>query len=71
MKKEEKLRATDLNPHLVIRISHEEHKERIEARIRIPYTAIQILKTGVMKNKARRFESLSYRFESLDKSIDR
>ena len=59
VKKEEKLRATDSNPHLAIRIPHEEHEKRTEERIRIPYTAIRIPKTGVLKNKARRFESSS------------
>ena len=43
------------------------HEDRIEVRIRIPYIAIRIPKTGVMKNKARRFESSSYGFESLGK----
>ena len=71
MKKEEKLRATDLNPHLTIRIPHEEHEERTEKRIRIPYTTIRIPKTGVLKNKARRFEFSSYGFESLGKSKGR
>ena len=71
MKKEEKLRATDSNPHLAIQIPHEEHEERTEERIRIPYTAIRIPKIGVLKNKARRFESSSYGFESLSKSIDK
>ena len=67
MKKVKKLRATDSNPHLVIRIPHEEHKERTEERIQIPYTAIRIPIFGVLKNKARRFESSSYGFESLGK----
>ena len=67
VKKEEKLRATDSKPHLAIRIPYEEHEERTEARIRIPCTAIRIPKIGVMKNKARRFESSSYGFESLIK----
>ena len=67
MKKEEKLRATDSNPHLAIRIPHEEHEERTEERIQIPYTAIRIPISGVLKNKARRFESSSYGFESLGK----
>ena len=65
MKKEEKLRATDLNPYTEIRIPHEEHEERTEVRIRIPYTAIRIPKIGVMKNKAMQFESSSCGFESL------
>ena len=64
VKKEEKLRATDLNPHLAIRIPHEEHEERTEERIQIP-------KSGVLKNNARRFESSSYGFESLGKSKGR
>ena len=68
MKKEEKLRATDSNPYTVIRIPHEEYEERTEERIRIPYIANRILKTGALKNKARRFESSSYGFESLGKS---
>ena len=71
MKKEEKLRATDSNPHLAIRIPHEEYEERTKERIRIPYTAIRIPKSGVLKNKARRFESSSYGFESLGKSKGR
>ena len=71
MKKVEKLRATDSNPHLAIRIPHKEHEERTEERIRIPYTTIRIPKTGVLKNKARRFESSSYGFESLSKSKGR
>ena len=71
MKKEEKLRAIDSNPHLAIRIPHEEHEERTEERIQIPYTTIRIPKTGVLKNKARRFESSSYGFESLGKSKGR
>ena len=57
------LRATDSNHPFVIRIPYEEHEERTEIRIRIPYTTIRIPKTGVMKNKARRFESSSYGFE--------
>ena len=65
MKKVKKLRATDSNPHLAIRILHKEHEKRTEKRIPIPYIAIQIPKTGVLKNKARRFESSSYGFESL------
>ena len=68
MKKEEKLKATDSNPYTAIRIFHEEHEERTEERIRIPYTTIRIPKTGVLKIKARRFESSSYGFESLGKS---
>ena len=71
MKKKEKLRATDSNPHLAIRIPHEKHKERTEERIWIPYTTIWIPKTRVLKNKARRFESSSYEFESLGKSKGR
>ena len=71
VKKEEKLRATDSNPHLAIRIPHEEHEERIEERIRIPYIAIRILTIRVLKNKGRRFESSSYGFESLGKSKGR
>ena len=71
MKKEEKLRATNSNPHLAIRIPHEEHEERTEERIRIPYTTIRIPKTGVMKNKARQFEFSSYGFESLGKNKGR
>ena len=64
VKKEVKLKAKDSN-HLhnnanpSWRIS-----EEIEARIQITYTAIRIHESGVMKNKARRFESSSYRFES-------
>ena len=65
--KEMKLRATysnhpynDLNPSW-------RTSEEIEARIRITYTAIRILKSRLMKYKARRFESLSYGFESLHK----
>ena len=71
VKKEEKLRATDSNPYTTIRIPHEEHEERTKEKIRIPYTTIRIPKTGVLKNKARRFESSSYGFESLDKSKGR
>ena len=71
MKKEEKLRATDSNPYTTIRIPHEEHEERTEVRIWIPYIAIQIPETRVMKNKARRFESSSYGFKSLGKSKGR
>ena len=71
MKKEEKLRATDSNPHLAIRIPHEEHEEKTNGRIRIPYTAIQIPISGVLINKARRFESSRYGFESLDKNKSR
>ena len=41
--------------------------KEIEARIQIPYTTIQIPESGVMKNKARRFESSRYGFESLSK----
>ena len=68
MKKIEKLKATDSNPHLAIQIPHEEHEERTEERIRIPYIAIQIPTIGVLKNKARRFKFSSYGFESLGKS---
>ena len=71
MKKEEKVRATDSNPYTAIRIPHEENEERIEVRIRIPYIVIRIPKTGVIKNKARRFESSSYGVESLGKSKGR
>ena len=71
VKKKKKLRAIDSNPHLAIRIPHEEHKERTEERIRISYTTIRIPKTGVLKNKARRFKSSNYRFESLGKSKGR
>ena len=35
--------------------------EEIEAWIWIPYTTIRIPKSGVMKNKSRRFKSSSYR----------
>ena len=42
MKKEEKLKATDSNPYTAIRIPHEEHEERTEVKIQIPYTTIQI-----------------------------
>ena len=68
MKKEEKLRATDSNPHLAIRIPHEEHEEKTNERIRIPYTEIRIPISGVLMNKAWRFESSRYGFESLDKN---
>ena len=65
MKKKEKLRAIDSNPYTTIQIPHKEHEERTEERIRIPYIAIRIPKTRVLKNKARRFESSSYGFKSL------
>ena len=71
VKKEEKLRAIDSNPHLAIRIPHEKHEERTKEKIRIPYTAIRIPKFRVLKNKARRFESSSYGFESLGKNKGR
>ena len=59
MKKEEMLRAIDSN-HLFSDSNPSWRTWReTQARIRIPYTAIRIPKTGVMKNKARRFESLS------------
>ena len=40
----------------------------MEAMIRISYTTIRIPESGVMKNKAMRFESSSYGFEFLSKS---
>ena len=58
MKKEKKQRAIDSNPNLAIRIHHEEHEEKTKERIRIPYTAIRIPISGILMNKARRFESL-------------
>ena len=71
MKKEEKQKDTDSNPNLTIRIHHEEHEEKTKGRIRIPYTAIRILISGVLMNKARQFESSRYGFESLDKNKSR
>ena len=64
---EVKLRATDSNhiyidSNLLWRTS-----EEIEAWIWITYTTIRIPKFKLMKYKARRFESLSYGFESLRK----
>ena len=71
VKKEEKQRATNSNPNLAIRIPYEDHEEKTKRRIRIPYTAIRIPISGVLMNKARRFESSRYRFESLDKNKSR
>ena len=67
VKKEVKLRATNLNHIDSDSILHEEQREEIEALIRITYTTIRIPESKVMKNKARRFESSSYEFESLHK----
>ena len=64
---EVKLRATDSNhPYNDSNPLWRTIKE-IKAQIRITYTVIRIPKFRLIKNKARRFESLSYRFESLHK----
>ena len=65
------LRATDSNPPFSDLNPSWRTWRETEARIRIPYTTIRILETGVMKNKARRFESSSYEFQSLSKSKGR
>ena len=67
MKKKVKLRATDSNHIYNDSNPLWRTNEEIEALIRITYTAIRIPESKVMKNKARRFESLSYGFESLHK----
>ena len=62
-----KLKATDLN-HLYSDLNPSYRtSEELKAQIRITYTAIRIPKSELMKYKARRFESLSYKFESLHK----
>ena len=68
VKKEEMLRATDSNHPFNDSNPSWRTWIEIEARIQIPYTTIRIPEFGVMKNKARRFESSSYGFESLSKS---
>ena len=68
MKKEKLLRATDSNHSFNDSNPSWRTWRETEARIRISYTTIRIPKTGVIKNKTRRFESSNYGFESLRKS---
>ena len=67
VKKKIKLKATDSNHTDNDSNPSWRTSKEIEARIWITYTVIRIPESEVMKNKARRFESSSYGFESLHK----
>ena len=60
---EVKLRATIRIIQIVIQIPHEEQVKRLKHGFESPTQRFESL----MKNKVRRFESLSYGFESLHK----